>query len=45
MFFTTAFCIAFIGVVPAGIGSGAGRSPRYRSGSASNFAWQPEEQK
>ena len=42
---TISGCIGQVYCVPAGIGSGAGRSTRYRSGSASNFAWQPAEQK
>jgi len=38
-------CIGQVYCVPFGIGSGAGLSPRYFCGSASNFAWQPAEQK
>ena len=38
-------CIGQVYCVPFGIGSGAGLSPRYFAGSASNFALQPAEQK
>ena len=38
-------CIGQVYCVPFGIGCGAGRSPRYFAGSASNFALQPAEQK
>ncbi len=41
----TSGCIGQVYCVPLGIGWGAGLSPRYFSGSASNFAMQPAEQK
>ena len=42
---TISGCIGQVYCVPFGMASGAGRSPRYDSGSASNFDWQRSEQK
>src|SRR3546814_13994619 len=42
---TISGCIGQVYWVPAGAGAGAGRPARYPAGSASNFVWQPAEQK